>query len=1372
MADLLSSPDPLNDFPAYQSPAKPRLSSRPRHSLPAEGSSPTKQTFELDVGNQLSPQKIRVTVEAGNSDTENAYTHYVEDGRASPSPVRRPVNRRRERTTTTTVPVKGLSDSEEESVATPKRGRGRPRKSLGTPVPAKKRGRASTPTQKAKGRRKSISTLTDDNDAAGMKLVLGEGVEVGRGKGRSRSRSIKGAPKSTPAANPSDASDRIVSSTTSRRGGGRRKTLMPDEVVVLDDAIRDTLPIDEAPEVPSPYSTIRSTTTAGYSEPDITIARFDGMDTPRQTGWSSPRVVDGTRESTSRRQPHSYPSPSKSPETTQNRDDSVALVPVSSEKQVGTRIEHAHVHEEEGEEEEDGNGAGYREFDTILESEGFSMISVDSVPSLRGHISSPLTHEQVKDSAKLIRNKNILVVQAVEGGSRDDSFSSIPEEILDAATPGRKTLSSTLISVPDTRINDSFSSIPPEILEVATPARKTKASKLLETVNSCMEDSFSSIAPEILDAATPGRELKPTSAQVRSRDRGAYQDSFSAISPAVLEAATPVPLKSTSTDASIGASLLDGSQRILPSSQPHQSSSSKRLPTPDATPPPLGSSGSHEISAPSAEISKAHSVSANTVINSRNDSSILSQMRSSPPSIAPRRYTYTAHLRQQRDLFPDKTQTPSIVFSSPSLPPPIQAPKAHVSTLQPEQVQGPKLSPTLRAGVVLQGIVVPSSPRGRAQSLGSPFKSPLVERKTSSFLSEDNLTSPTQPKRAKPLPRLDLAGNLSSDHSKRSIWNSTMNHEDPFSNSVSSQQRSPSPEEKQEYTLEVPEKRRISNPRLASVKSEEESLRSDDAMSWQAEEEVPINNFAASAINSVNSAANNTSISVNGLVNTSYTLRSSEALERKWAAERAAVRQQSESANKNGVVVVESDDESDDESQSPAVDGDADLGLLLETLNSSSPAVQAQPKLANAEKPRRSKIPSPWRKNSKRLIYNDELSHLSSPSAIAGGLPERSVIEGKESVDMDLSEFIIPQKASFKPRVREQANLDLSALLASSPNKAPLPVLSRSSHFTDSFEKDPKTGEASTLESSNDSASMEQLQPLESIPQKIGFIPRSRDRSMNRSLLFSSPAKEQSTSLKNGNFGVKSNDSTPLDQSTPEIISSPSEVQPLVMSSPSRTNTLPMVVQRNFAEQISSSEYSHISNSSSILSKEETENQDIERRTLKWTETVRLAAAPINTYTSPTKSCLRSPLKTPTASSGTTSNGSSSKNVAFVSSSPIPSSPTTEPLSASTWSRDHWTLLDSILQTWKPENQKDGEDRRRRNSIRVISNLLGKNVNCNGEKLKLQQWHLEVVDEFRGHVGGWQETDIAKRVFALLVGEEKRGLALNGRTSMARVERV
>jgi hypothetical protein len=126
----------------------------------------------------------------------------------------------------------------------------------------------------------------------------------------------------------------------------------------------------------------------------------------------------------------------------------------------------------------------------------------------------------------------------------------------------------------------------------------------------------------------------------------------------------------------------------------------------------------------------------------------------------------------------------------------------------------------------------------------------------------------------------------------------------------------------------------------------------------------------------------------------------------------------------------------------------------------------------------------------------------------------------------------------------------------------------------------------------------------------------------------------------------------------------------------------------------------------------------------------------------------------------------------------MPDSPVAT-LSSTKWSKDHWRLLDSILQSWKPENQsspsssdssgpnsgegsRSEQPRKRRNSTRVISKLLGKRVSSQGESMRFEQWHLEAVDEFRGVVPGWEEKVVAMRVFACLVGEERRALGLVG----------
>lgn len=1369
---LLSSPDPLNDTPTFHSPSRTRRSSKVRHSLPLQSSSPKKQTFELDVGSELSPQKIKVTVEAGDSDAENAYPAYADI--RSPTRNRLPKNRRMERTTTTTIPVKGLSDSEDETqdVATPKRGRGRPRKSSGTPVPAKKSGRAGTPTRKNGGRRKLIRDVVDGDDSDDVNFQIGKGVEIGRGKGgsRSRSRSTKGAErKSTPANRETVHSEKLISSTTSKKGRGRRKTLLPEEVVILEDESSRQSAERQEPEMPgaldednisrinppSAYSTIRSITTIGGNEPDITLAIFDpGNETPHRTGWSSPRIVEAPIPSSTRNKINSYPSPSNSPEKSnfsQFEEESVAVVPAPpSDTYEHTGAEPYENDYRDGQyEEDDEDGVGeLHEFDTILESEGFSMISVDSVPSLREHHSSPAI--QPKDEVpRPIRSKSLLSVQDVDATSHNDSFSSIPDEVLEAATPGRKAQNRNLLSVQ----------------------------------NAAVEDSFSSVAPEILEAATPARELtRREVSATKAAPVESYEDSFSAIPSAVLDAATPAAVRHPQSKSD---RLSVPGTRFSVSTGHASGSAPPRLPTPEKTPSPPGETTSKDEPAPTT---KASSSSRSAGQNSlQNDSSIvISHMPSSPPSIAPRRYTFTAHLRQHRQLNPDVTQTPSIVFSSPSLPPPKPGARDQpVVAPAPEKSQRPTLSPIVRAGRALQDVVVPSSSRSRSQSLGSPFKSPAAAKKSSSSAVRQPGPSPLQERRVGPLPKLDLKGELDGLSSQRRLWTSSNEQEDPFSSRGPSRPGSPS-EDIQNYSLDLPEQRRYSDPRLSTIKYEVDSIRSDDAMSWQAEEEISLREGTTSISNAALPAVSSRESSLGSERSGNNAMTS----EQRYAAEREAVRKQIISADPSKVIVIDSDDDHVNDGYGR---DDEDFGLLLETLNSSSPAVQAphEPIKDAFEKPRRSKIPSPWRKNSKRLVYSDELSQLEPPItervALAKGLTQDltasassqpvtvrrivTAVYSDETDPADISGWQIPQKSNFKPRARE-STFDLSALLAS-PEK-PLPKLTTNSQR--SFQQTSSSSQASSTENtrmtkSSDTRSGEVI-AFTPIPQKSGFNPRAR-------LEFSSSPIKQ-TSYAPTIFGgpMKINTTHP-----PSRLPEPSAPisKPLRSSSPSRTNSLPALHTPldQLSPSVCSEEEPH---SSSLLSDGEKENQPKQNKILKWTESLRLQSvtevlqAP-PPMTSPTKSCLRSPLKTPSANYGPET-GSPSKGVTFVSSSPMPDSPVA-PLSSIKWSKDHWRLLDSILQSWKPENQsspsssdssgnnsgegsRSEQPRKRRNSTRVISKLLGKKVSSQGESMRFEQWHLEAVDEFRGFVPGWEEKVVAMRVFACLVGEERRALGWVG----------
>lgn len=104
------------------------------------------------------------------------------------------------------------------------------------------------------------------------------------------------------------------------------------------------------------------------------------------------------------------------------------------------------------------------------------------------------------------------------------------------------------------------------------------------------------------------------------------------------------------------------------------------------------------------------------------------------------------------------------------------------------------------------------------------------------------------------------------------------------------------------------------------------------------------------------------------------------------------------------------------------------------------------------------------------------------------------------------------------------------------------------------------------------------------------------------------------------------------------------------------------------------------------------------------------------------------------------------------------------PLSRIRWSRQHWLFLEQLWQ----EYQHSPLEFQLRHSKAVMasprqrpsSSLLGKVVTSQGESIELRQPHLDVIDAFKKEVGGWQEEVLVKRLFALLVGTERRRLGL------------
>jgi len=1299
---FLSSPDPLNDSLTFSSPLKPHAS-KTRRSLPLQGSSPRKQTFQLDVGDQLSPQKIRVTVEAEHSEGNINNGRRNSGGRNldSPTPYRIPTVRQSVRTTTTIVPVKGLSDSEDDSFDSasekPKRGRGRPRKSFGTPIPAKSRNRAVTPGAKPSPRkRRTLGHLVDGDDPEDWDFAIGAGVEMSRGKGRSRSRSVKGvAPnKSTPATKQISSPDKTISSTTSRKGRGRRKTLTPEEIIIHEDEINATPNPDVRDNgerlntkgvlaqrdmnlVPthSANLTTRLTTITKNDDPDVLHDKFSpAKETPAQAGRSSSRIKS-TNIGSSTGSVADLPLGS-------------AKLPVKSPSQPVISGDAGKCDWNENHSADENEIDEIREFDTILESEGFSMISVDSVPSLREHLSSPFgLNQSGLESESNAANKDLPGLKNNNGACHEDSFSSIPPEILEAATPRRRASNPLLRAVLSANIlgdGDSFSSIPPEILEAATPGKQKSSNKFLSVElqdRKSNNDSFSSIPPAILEAATPAKhvqtEATPPNAQSNPKEESKPVTKLAIIS---------------------SFPLLDTGKRSLTSSG---------LLTPNETPSPT------EMAAQQAQIncreSNALDVSEPLIEGS---SMVDSQIRSSPPSAAPRRFTYTAPPSKAESLHANSMETPSIVFSSPSLPPLIQQlplDRSHTSPkLDPNQPLRQPLSPIVRAGRVLQDISTTSTSRGRTQSLGSPFKSPAAQRNPvgtsldyfeSSGAGEKPQESSEKGKgksrdlfvgfsddTRRELRRSMMMGEEFARNQKRGAMvnpTSLAREEDPFCSGNQSI-NSTSPKEGKEYTLELPShKARPHTGLMREDQQYQDSIRSEGAMSWQAESAAPV---PTSRIDVGKTGKSN-------IIETTELFQ--QRREAEWARERAAVSSQIESASPSKVIIIESDDEENLMNLNGEVDDAGEDIWQAEARHSSSLLEEQPPKVppreVPLERPRRSKIPSPWRKNSKRLVYSDELVQLSSPQQPEniGRLPSdvqmkpqnkpgqitvRKRVSTHEAVedDEDLPEssimWHIPQKLNFTPRPRSSGNLDLSALLASSPFKMPQPA------------------------------------------SKMHSTPGPLVNDTSRDNVLKSADIELATT----------SSSTPDEADSQD----PNEESQSVGNSSQENSTIEST-STSYEESELASEPSHINSG------------------------IYYPALPNITSTSPQKSCLR----TPTSNSPT-------KSVAFVS--PTPSPP---PLSATTWSKAHWKLLHAIYNDSKSlpvpppkANSKNGTGPNHEMGESAVepSKYLGKTIQARGVKLTLEQWHLDIVREFREEVPGWDEGVIAKRLFAIIVGEDLR----------------
>ena len=350
-------------------------------------------------------------------------------------------------------------------------------------------------------------------------------------------------------------------------------------------------------------------------------------------------------------------------------------------------------------------------------------------------------------------------------------------------------------------------------------------------------------------------------------------------------------------------------------------------------------------------------------------------------------------------------RTPTII-SSPSVPPAPEIAKIQSSPRQLEIPSDgiPKLAKVVRAGIALQGVM---SSKNQSQKLGSPFQE---SQKPSPFLTVEKPAPLRElPRRVadnkSPEERLDdpfrgfgigtrrelKAGlRLGEELAKRQQQTSQRPVVGPKEGGdISQETGSPSypqltaSDSKEGHSLNYLESEKpVRYPLLSNnqLPSPERSLadEEEDRMSWKAD--TPIKQEEP-AFTSVEVLVSDDSIGPDTSA-IDYTMM---ARKEEWQREREAVSKQIEMASKSQVIVIDSDDDEEEEEKEKQDPEDvvADSDVWQAEAQSGDQTRETTPEASDillqpeVLKPRRSKIPSPWRRNS-QVIYSDEVEPTES----------------------------------------------------------------------------------------------------------------------------------------------------------------------------------------------------------------------------------------------------------------------------------------------------------------------------------------------------------------------------------------------------------
>ena len=372
-------------------------------------------------------------------------------------------------------------------------------------------------------------------------------------------------------------------------------------------------------------------------------------------------------------------------------------------------------------------------------------------------------------------------------------------------------------------------------------------------------------------------------------------------------------------------------------------------------------------------------------------------------------------------------RTPSQTFSSPALPlPPQPAPPSHSPrALEKPSGASPKLARVVRAGFMLQEVLDPENKHVDQQFPENQSGQSSANTKPPKDRLDDLFSGFGAGTRRELRAGLRLGEELAKRQRVASqaatVIESTP--DDVFQETVEpGNPTSPSPQDTSTYTLTVPGVARplqypsLPNPQLPSPEGSE-TVDDDDSMSWKADSPDIRESNQNTKVPAITSPA----------LPEDPRLRMI-AREAKWQLEREAISRQIQEANTSQVIVIDSstiDDDHDtrvedeENEREHLVPNDSEETIdIWQCEAKQSSQIQNASTIGESEvlfseesiKPRRSKLPSPWRRNS-QVVYSDD------PTPI-----EKSVVW-----QQDLKHTVTPQESIRRKRVRYEAS-DYSAL--------------------------------------------------------------------------------------------------------------------------------------------------------------------------------------------------------------------------------------------------------------------------------------------------------------------------------------------------------